>query len=278
MKTRITTLPVYDSTAKQCFERAHHAGQDNPVPITCPRHRLPSMQWLDDTDGATTITGVWLLNNVDAPLDISGYLTLPGDFTLDHDYFSYNGAVVHTILPTGVYYLHIITNNAKDYYSDWFKVDCVYEDSTQLPPTDHTYSTKFLIIDFHNDCDLGDILYHHSFTQTIWLESEPLETSFPMEEEGMKNGEGRFIRTFARQVKKYTARTKLMPDYMVDIFNRLKLHDTVTLIDLVGDTHTVYNLEVEHEWFGDDKYYAKIDLTFDYNEAVVVSGCCNNIT
>lgn len=277
MKTRITTLPVYDAVAKQCFERAHHAGQDKPVPITCPRHRLPSMQWLDDTDGAATVTKVEMINTAGTALDISLYLTLPGDFTLAHDYFSYNGDTVHTILPTGFYYLQITMNNAKVYYSDWFNVDCVYGADLALPPT-ATYSTKFLIINFHNDCDLGDIYYHGGFTQTVWLESEPMEMTFPIEEEGMKNGEGRFIRTFARQVKKYTVKTKLLPDYMVDVFNRLKLHDTVTLIDLVGDTHTVYNLEVEHEWFGDDKYYAKLELTFDYDEAVVIGGCCNNIT
>ena len=104
-----------------------------------------------------------------------------------------------------------------------------------------------------------------------------METSFPQEEEGKKNGEGRFVRTFARQVKKYLARTKEMPDYMIDVFNRMKLHNTISLTDLVGDTNTVYNLEVEHEWLFDDKYYAKADLTFDYEEAAIVTACCVNI-
>jgi hypothetical protein len=103
-----------------------------------------------------------------------------------------------------------------------------------------------------------------------------MEPSFPTDEEGSKDGRGRYIRTFARQVKKYLARTVTMPDYMVDVFNRMKLHDTITLMDLVGDVNTVYNLEVEHEWLFDDKYYAKIELIFDYDETVVTSGCGNN--
>ena len=139
------------------------------------------------------------------------------------------------------------------------------------------YSDKYLILNFHNTCDLGDILYHDGFTQTLYFESETMEPSFPLEEEGQKNGEGRFVKTFARQTKKYLARTKAMPDYMVDVFHRLRLHDTITLTDLVGDTNTVYNLEVEHEWLFDDKYYAKAELTFDYDETVVLSGCCSNI-
>jgi hypothetical protein len=93
----------------------------------------------------------------------------------------------------------------------------------------------------------------------------------------VKNGEGLFVRSFARQTKKYLARTKAMPAYMVEVFNRLKLHDTIELIDLVGDVNDVYNLEAEHEWLWDDKYYAKMDLTFDYNEVFVIGGCCNNI-
>jgi hypothetical protein len=125
---------------------------------------------------------------------------------------------------------------------------------------------------------LGDILYHNGFVQTLWFESETIESSFPQEEEGENNGDGRFVRTFARQVKKYLAHTKQMPDYMVDVFNRLKLHDNVELTDLVGDNHKIYNLEVDHEWLFDDKYYAKLDLTFDYNEAIIIGACCENLT
>ena len=150
--------------------------------------------------------------------------------------------------------------------------------STSEILTTRGYSEKYLTINFSNTCDLGDILYSDGFTQTVWFESETMENSYPQEEEGQKNGESRFVRTFARQVKKYLARTKDLPAYMVDVFNRMKLHNTVTLIDLVGDTNTVYNLEVEHEWLFDDKYYAKLDLTFDYDESVVVSSCCVNKT
>jgi hypothetical protein len=74
------------------------------------------------------------------------------------------------------------------------------------------------------------------------------------------------------------ARTKAMSDYMVDVFNRMKLHDNIVLIDLVGDAHNLFNLEVEHEWLYDDKYYASLDLTFDYDEAVIVAACCENLT
>jgi hypothetical protein len=140
------------------------------------------------------------------------------------------------------------------------------------------YSTKYLIIDYYNECDLGDILYHHGFTQTLWFESEPMEQSYPLEDKGVENGEGRFVRVFARQVKKYLCRTNAMPDYMVEVFHRMKLHDVITLTNLFGDTNTLYNLEVDNEWLFTDKYYASMNLTFDFDEAFVIGGCCNNLS
>jgi len=141
-----------------------------------------------------------------------------------------------------------------------------------------SYSDEYLTLNFSNGCDIGDILYSEGFTQTLWFESEPMEMSFPLDEKGIENGDARFIRTFGRQVKKYLVRTKEMPGYMVEVFNRMRLHDTIELTDLVGDTNDLYNLEVEHEWLWDDRYYARLDLTFDYNEAFVIGGCCNNLT
>lgn len=510
MKTIITTLPIYDKIEKQCYERSKHSG-NGIVPTLTPRHRLPSFQWKDGTDGAATVSKIEMINKdgetyyrnlfdhwvntsfdtfVSSGLDIisaintdggndsaavhksfyptysikspigtvitlTGFLTLnsgfapvidilynnavvstisltaglniinytspgaleiafgiradlgncnfsftnvkigyanidsyfpvlPASYAITGDvYFQYKGDTLNYLLPIGEYYLKITMNTGHVYYSEWFKVDCVYENlitgftnngyesftslgtaitsavnsagnadtssssvfqvtknkpitvifyltkiSGTLPeiyltnnsvsttvvnaveglniitltPTwtgdsyirfynnatnvnfatseilvNKGYSEKYLIIDFHNTCDLGEILYHDGFTQTLWFESETMEPSFPLEEEGQKNGEGRFVRTFARQTKKYLVRTKNMPDYMVDVFHRLRLHDTITLTDLVGDTNTVYNLEVEHDWLFDDKYYAKLDLIFDYDETVVLSGCCSNI-
>ena len=314
---------------------------------------------------------------------------LPGLNTeLTDEFFIYNGHTLGQLLPTGLYYLKMATLNGYIYYSDWFRVDCIYPNlltgfdpiyityniftvvdlavtqASEVPAaaadaqsyavniikgerfrvvfnftfnsgeypefyivesgigirsnivviedglndfiltatqtgtfrfmfnqngTDvadwsateilifREYSTKYLTLNFTNSCDLGELIYHDDFTQTLWFESESMETSFPQEEEGQKNNDGKFFRTFTRQVKKYIARTKMMPDFMVDVFNRMKLHNSIELIDLVGDTHDVYNLEVDHEWLFDDKYYAKIDLTFDYNETVLSSGCCVSI-
>ena len=276
MKTIITTLPIYDKLVKQAYERAKAGNIEGIIPIVCPRHRLPSFQWLDDTDGCASVSKIEIVDSDSSATDITAKFTLPTMIPLEHDYFVYSGTTLLSILTAGIYYLKITMNDAKIYYSDWFKVDCVFGTDENLPPT-LTYSDKYLIINFLNSCDFGNIYYHGGFNQSIWLKSEPLEMTFPLEEEGAKNGEGQFVRTFGRQTKKYLLRTNKLPDFMVDVFHRMKLHDTIELIDLLGDAHTIYNLEVEHEWLDVDKYYAKIDLTFDYDETVVIAGCCNNI-
>jgi hypothetical protein len=274
MKTIITTLPIYDKVAKQCFERAKHSGHTTPRAIISPLERLPSFQWLDGTDGSTTVTKIELIGQDGTATDItaSHFTTcpLPASHAITGDvYFQYKGTNLDSDLPCGLYYLKITMNNAKIYYSEWIDIRDVYDQTT--------YSSNYLILTFSHSCDFGDILYHDGFTQKAWIEAETMEPSFPLKEEGQENGEGRFVRTFGRQVKKYLVKTSDIPDYMVDVFHRMRLHDTVSLLNLVGDSNSVYNLEVEHEWLFDDKYYAKAELTFDYNEAVTVMGCCVNI-
>ena len=73
MKTIITTLPVYDKLAKQCFERGKHAGNDKPIPIICPRHRLPSMQWNVEADDPGEIVTVELIEQDLTSTDITSY-------------------------------------------------------------------------------------------------------------------------------------------------------------------------------------------------------------
>lgn len=268
MKTIYTTLPIYDKIEKQLYQRSRHAGMDQPKPIICPLDELPALQWLDYGSGATTVSAINLFNfNGTSSSILANFVTAPAIHAITGDEYWVINGLLTADMPCGLHYLQIVTNGGT-YYSEWFDAEDVYDKGT--------YSSKYLIMTFTNTYDFGDILYHTGFTQKAWFESETMEQSYPTDEEGAKDGRGRYIRTFARQVKKYLARTVTMPDYMVDVFNRMKLHDTITLTDLVGDTNTVYNLEVEHEWLWDDKYYAKIELTFDYDETVVTSGCGNN--
>ena len=511
MKTIYTSLPIYDNIAKQCYERIKKSSLDKLVPVTCPRHRLPSFQWNAETDDMGDVTMIEMLNKdyngsttmaaadwatnfgydtfdhvgleISSAINAAGlcYATsetfgpvirgsqvrlvctltlnsapgteptvflqgmstiqilevgvndliltavstaasiyvllyldgatdfsltdvsitlledalnitdffpaLPAETVLTADtYYTYDGDTLNWLLPPGEYYLRITMEEGYVLYSEWFEVTCVYKNliteitnvsydavftasgtsiinaqelgvdgraqsdtfsvikdevitvicyltltSGQLPyikilagvldtisnqdqlaaglntitltatetrddayiyifNTDESqfstseiqvqraYSEKYLTVNYSNTCDLGDILYSEGLTQTVWFESETMEPSFPQEEQGVNNGEERFVRSFARQTKKYLARTKDMPDFMAEVFHRMKLHDSIEMIDLIGNENTVYNLEVDHEWLFEDKYLVRIDLTFDYDEVFVIAGCCNNLT
>jgi hypothetical protein len=261
MKTIYATLPIYDKIEKQCYQRSKHAIKDKVPAIYCPENELPSFQWKDDTDGCTSVMSVDLIDTDGSELDITGYMTLPVLFPLTSgNYFIYEGGTLNNTLECGYHYLKITMDNAKVYYSDWFICDTV---------------TDYLKIDFYNTCDLYNIIYQGGFTQSLWFKSEPMEFLFPEETEGTKNGEGTFVRTLTRQTKTYTIKTFEMPDFMVDVFNRMKLHSFIQLTDLVGDTNDILNLAVEHEW-QEPGYTALITLTFDYDETAIISGCCNN--
>lgn len=139
------------------------------------------------------------------------------------------------------------------------------------------YSEKYLKLAFEHSCDLGEITYDDGFSQVLYLETETMEPTFPYTEKGQENGYGQFVPTFQRQDKLYLIRTGLIPQFIVDVLHRLKLHDTVTLTDLVGDSWTVKEIDTEHEWQFQDRYYAIATITVNLGEGIVVTGCCTAI-
>ena len=139
------------------------------------------------------------------------------------------------------------------------------------------YSDKYLTIQFFHSCNLGEIIYEDGFEQYLWLDSETMEPTFPYTEKGQENGYGQFVATFQRQDKVYIIRTNLVPQFIVDVLHRLKLHDNIALTDIVGDAWIVKEIEVEHEWQFSDKYYALATITVNLDEGIVITGCCTAI-
>lgn len=163
----------------------------------------------------------------------------------------------------------------------WGRFYFLNDDDTDYEISDFTvirnYSEKYLKLSFSHSCNLGDIVYADDFEQVLYLESETMEPVFPYVEKGQENGYGKFIPTWQRQDKNFVIRTLLIPQFIVDVLHRLKLHDTITITDLVGDTSTIEDIEVEHEWQFDDKYYALATLTVGIGEEIVITGCCTAV-
>jgi hypothetical protein len=376
MKTIYTTLPIFKALKDQSYQRGKANGAVSFTPVYTPKHRLPSFQWMDNGDGAATVDHIYLVDANLFELDITtthftGILpVLYNSVDLD-DYFIYNGETLNESLPLGDYYLKIVMDSGHVYYSDWFRVDCVYcnfastftgagftvtdmeityaggasyADSsprqsvhlgqsitvlvnlagtsasfkivnnagttisnvatavagineltlTATASSDDCfirvtatgnfttsevliytqYACGFVTLSFTNCCNVGDILYEDAFIQTLWIKSDSIEQAYPYTEKGQENGEGKFIPTFRRQEKNFLIRMELMSQYMVDVLQRLKMHDIITYIDQVGDAFNVESVDVEHTWQFEDKYYATVDLTLYLGDAIVTSGCC----
>lgn len=388
MKTVYTTLPIYKSLRDQSRERSRANGSEQESRIYCPKHRLPSFQWKDDSDGAASVSTVYLCNGI-TETNISTYFsTVSTDIALytsdaGDNYFIYFGTTLNYALPEGEWYLKITMNTNHVYFSDWFMVQCVYcnfvdtfvntdfntftvsgttissaieaggtasadsntyesvylgqqitvmyyltynsgvypsfsvvsaslgvisnvstatasglqeitltttracDDafiriSVSAPANFSTseilvytqYACGYVTLSFSNCCNLGDLLYEYDFLQTLWLKSDNIEPAFPYTEKGQENGDGKFIPTFRRQEKTYTIRTGLIPQYLIDVLNRLKMHDVMTYIDQTGEAYNVESVDVEQDWVFEDKYYATASITLDLGESVTAFGCC----
>jgi hypothetical protein len=136
------------------------------------------------------------------------------------------------------------------------------------------YACKFVTLSFTNCCNVGDILYEDDFIQTLWIYSDNIEQAYPYVERGQENGEGKFIPTFRRQEITCLIRTLILPQYLIEVLHRLKMHDVMTYIDQVGDAFYIDSIDTEHEWLFEDKYFASATITIALGDAVVTSGCC----
>ncbi len=128
MKTIYTTLPIYKALKDQYYERGLSNGSKEYAPIFCPKHRLPSFQWMDDGDGTATVTSIYLKNDTTNTNITSYFVDLPALYTSAGGdvYYQYKGDTLNYALPEGNYYLKITMNTGHVYYSDWFMVQCVY--------------------------------------------------------------------------------------------------------------------------------------------------------
>jgi hypothetical protein len=138
---------------------------------------------------------------------------------------------------------------------------------------------KYLKFEYWNTCDLGNIYYQGGQHFWFYLDGDVLEPFHEDTEDGQEDGEGDFIPTYRRQMKRYRIKTSLVPDYLIDAIQRMKLHDNIELTFKTGEVEQIYNLDVEPEWqFEKYCWQGTVVLTFDMDEKVVLGACCDNLT
>lgn len=137
---------------------------------------------------------------------------------------------------------------------------------------------KYLKVEYWNECDLGFIYYQGGQHFWFYLDADVSEPQYEEVEEGKETEEGEFVATYKRQVKKYIIRTGLLPEFLVDMLYRMKLHDHILLTFKTGEVEYIKNVEVTHEWAFTQKQFALVTIKFDMDEKVIIGGCCTNLS
>lgn len=137
---------------------------------------------------------------------------------------------------------------------------------------------KYLKFEYWNECDLGNIYYQGGQKFMFYLDADVGEPLHEDIEEGQENGDGDFIPTYRRQIKRYRIRTGLIPDFLIDAMQRMKLHDNIELTFKTGEIEKIYNVDIETEWqFEKYAWQGTVTMTFDMDESITVGACCENL-
>jgi hypothetical protein len=140
-------------------------------------------------------------------------------------------------------------------------------------------ANKYLKFEYWNTCDLGNIYYQGGQHFWFFLDGDVGEPFYEEVEDGQENGDGDFVPTYRRQIKKYLIKSSLVPDYLVDAMKRMELHDNIELTWKTGEVEQIYNVSVEPEWqFEKYCHQATVTITFDMDEKITVGACCDNLT
>jgi len=140
-------------------------------------------------------------------------------------------------------------------------------------------ANKYLKFEYWNTCDLGNIYYQGGQHFWFFLDGDVGEPFYEEVEDGQENGDGDFVPTYRRQIKKYLIKSALVPDYLVDAMKRMELHDNIELTWKTGEVEQIYNVSVEPEWQFEKKcHQATVTITFDMDEKITVGACCDNLT
>jgi hypothetical protein len=276
----------YDQLAKQNRELDYVGGNTRTWQLLTDIYHVPAFQITiaSDVTQASDVT-VYLVNlSDDSETDISAYFTMAGLTTDDlyvqtftsYNYLIYNrNQNLNTNLSLGGYYLKITSPTAypagiTNYYSEIFTVKSLTGD---------------LIVTYSDSADVDTIDYtngdYSQFENKLIVPTVLQRPEWIIEEEGTEDGEGNFLATFQRLVKRYKF-IFYAPEYILDALMLVPMCDTVTVVSENGETQeetlTVEDntFKVTPEWT-DTKGFAKVTCEFDV-DAVIKTNCANNIT
>ena len=133
----------------------------------------------------------------------------------------------------------------------------------------------YLKIEWWNSSDLGDVLYQTGYKNKIYLDVEVERPDYNVTIESDVNGDNREIPKFKKWEKVYKIPDMHMQEDLLDAFSFMQLHDNIEVTLQTGETITVDQLRVEHEW-EEVGCLAKVTISFT-EDYTITTACASNI-
>ena len=130
-------------------------------------------------------------------------------------------------------------------------------------------------IEYNNNTDFGDIFYQKGFTNRVYLDADVTKPEYPIEEEGITNGDGEFVPSHQRWSKLHMIEC-YGQEYLADALSLMELHDNIWITLKNGETSLVSDVEVEVDWQDTVQCWAKISIKFNVDK-VIKTNCDTNM-
>lgn len=301
-RNNLSVLPLYDSLQEQLHRRPYSGGYIYPIYVH-PQKLIPFFTcWVGDTTdleiskiniykvcdcGDTFFREITCRGglitpgdfNIDFSRDFSINTVTPGDFAnlstlirpdfTDYSIIYYTGKSSGTSwnLPRGQFYLEIILNNNRRFYSEVFTVVSENELS------------RMVVLEWSDFSNLlfeeGYIPYENGYVNRVYLNTAIGKPEYSYEEEG-KDRNGYFFPE--KQLSKKTFNFKTFaPESLCDSLRMVGLSDTIWIEDPEGRIYRpTSSFDFGAEWL-EDGYLAEIQCEFNTNTVIKTVGKPINI-
>jgi hypothetical protein len=134
-------------------------------------------------------------------------------------------------------------------------------------------SNNYLILEWSNSCDFGDVLYQTGFRNQLYLDVDVANPTYPIEEEAQPDGDQMPHPIWQKWQKQYRFET-LVPEYLLDALTMIPMHDSINIYLKSGEYGKVKEISIsEPEW--GDGHLAKVIIEFSFDSIIKVA-CCDN--
>jgi len=119
----------------------------------------------------------------------------------------------------------------------------------------------YILIEYSNSTDFGDILYQNTFANKIYLDADVSKPEYELVEDGTENGDGEFFPDFQKWSKKYSI-TFYAQEFLLDALTLMALHNQINITLKNGESSNVNDIEIDYTWDSNIECWAEVVITF----------------